>query len=776
MRLIGLRRIVVAGLAITCSLGAAPATPSYHVVERTVQKIRGDWAKPGAPAQPNAAGWNALFDATLQNLQAYGSASSENERLVTLNRLYQISNGLAAVSWPPAGELRESLREWLRPRVRLAWAGRRLVDRVNTLPAPPSPAVVENRQKWVRFVDNDLGQALKIYDSAATVAQRQNALRDVYAALDALRSRNTTSPWAPSIELQGAMNDLFNQPNFDVSVDKPTLYPVFAANLVTSGPVFRKGYWSQVTAGPWLGFGLLPSDDGIAFYNQQQLTSVTPITDFQRQVENNPQGKRAAKMYQFNAVQSDNAVLTITVLLRPSGISIYPSYNHNVNADISTTPQQRGGMARAIASLVGFNQPRITQMAYDNAIGQIRSQVVVEAQEEATERTQKEAAQRNATLAQYLVGGDRLAFRNILIEGLSLRSRPENALIGGTIRHATADSQVGASSPQPPELFRPESGVSADVHLSSVASNLARGFLQSDAAKQVENLMVVTSKIPPGAPPSEGVKVTRNVDYPTFLQAVQTAQAANDPKSVAIRVKRPTQPPDFGVDANGNLVALISDFQIDVPVPPDLAKGGGGRAIPPAKVFRIVAKQAEFAIGFKVEPQPDGGLRVNGKIDGFDPGPGARVLAINEDEAQATPLNAFASIFVLGGLRTKLAGQPIDAPIKNPQLQGFAIRSVSPLDPSGWIRVNLERVANAPVAAAPAADVAVPAPSGTATATGNPATPVPVAAPTAAAAVPSPATNPAPASAPATPPTPSPTPPAPPAVPAVPAPPATPGR
>lgn len=701
MRRSGLQRVVLMGWAVaaTVVMGAAPAAPSYNAVERTIGRIRGETSRAGSPAEPNAPGWNALFDATLASLRSYTTATDENERLAALNQLYQISNSLASVSWPPAAELRDSLREWLRPRVRLAWAERRLVRRVQGLPAAPDPAVQGNRERWIRFVDADLGNALKQYDGAASVAQRAAALREVYRALDALQRRNQAAPWSPSLELQAAMNDLFNQPNLDVSVDKNTLHPVFARNLVTSGPVYRKGYVSQVTAGPWLGFGLLPSDDGIAFYNQQSLTSVTPIWDFQRQVEQNPQGRRAAKMYQFNATQSDNSVLTITVVIRPSGLSIYPSYNHNVDADISTTPQEGGGFARAIASLVGFNQPRITEMTYAQAIPRIRSNVEVEAQEEANERTSREAAQQNSRLAQYLIGGDRATIRNILIEGLSLRSRPENALIGGKLEYRDADQQVGAYAPQPPELFRPDSGVSADLHLASIMANFSRGYLKSDAAQQVENLMVETRKVAPNTPPGEAVKVSRNVDYPTFLRAAQASQAANDPKVVALRVKRPRSAPEFGVDAKGNLVALVNDFQIDVPVPPQVTQNAGGRALPPAKVFRIVSPQAEFAIAFKISPQAEKEpLRLTGRIEGFDPGPNAKVYAINDDENQATPLNALAQIFVLGGFRTKLQGQPIDAPLSDVQLRGFAVRSVSSLDPSGWIRVNLERTSSSPAA------------------------------------------------------------------------------
>ena len=47
---------------------AAPAAPTYVGVERTIESIRQAWAKPGARLEPNADGWNALFDALLERL------------------------------------------------------------------------------------------------------------------------------------------------------------------------------------------------------------------------------------------------------------------------------------------------------------------------------------------------------------------------------------------------------------------------------------------------------------------------------------------------------------------------------------------------------------------------------------------------------------------------------------------------------------------------------------------------------------------------------------
>ena len=154
------------------------------------------------------------------------------------------------------------------------------------------------------------------YHGASTVAQRQEALKRVHDALRSLQTQNQERPRRPSSELQTAVNDLFNQPNLDITADVNIVQPVFDQNLVASGPVYRKGYWSQVTAGPKTGFGLLPSDDGIAFFNSQLLTSYTPITDFQNQIASETQGRKAAKLYEFSATSYDAAQLTIYTVLR----------------------------------------------------------------------------------------------------------------------------------------------------------------------------------------------------------------------------------------------------------------------------------------------------------------------------------------------------------------------------------------------------------------------------------------------------------------------------
>src|SRR5215210_5441886 len=139
-------KLSLAAWALGVALGAAPAAPSYVGVERTIERVRQEWKKAEARPQPHAEGWNAFFDAVLGELRAYAAAGDEDARLRSLGRLYQMSVTLEGVTWAPAGELRAALRTWLRPRVRLAWAERRLREAIGGLAPSPVSTVQDNRR------------------------------------------------------------------------------------------------------------------------------------------------------------------------------------------------------------------------------------------------------------------------------------------------------------------------------------------------------------------------------------------------------------------------------------------------------------------------------------------------------------------------------------------------------------------------------------------------------------------------------------------------------
>ncbi|MGO9599438.1 MAG: hypothetical protein ACLP7Q_15725 [Isosphaeraceae bacterium] len=691
------------GLKTAC--GAAPAPTSYAAVEKKIASVRESWARPDAPQVPNAPGWNALFDALLDDLRAYSQARDQADRLEPLNRIYQISSALAPVPWLPAMELREELRQWLRPRVRLAWAERRLDETLRNLPHSSDPAVNSNRQRWADFVGGELGQALAQYNAATTVAQRQEGLRKVHEALRSLQTNNGQRPWQPSWDLQAAFNDLFNQPNLDVTADLSVVAPVFDQNLVTSGPVYRKGYWSQVTAGPKTGFGLLPSDDGIAFYNSQMLTSVTPITDFQNQIASDPRGQRATKLYGFSATTCDYSQLTIYAVLRTSGLSLAPAYNHSIDAAVCSTPAAGGGFGRLIAGLIGMNQNKITQKVYEGAVGNFRQRIPQEALEEAQERIAGQAASRNAELGQYLIGSNMLAFQDFLISGLSLRSRPDAVYVGGLLQSREGDRQRGADAPQPSSLLAPGPGLTADLHLTSVLNSVADSLFRRPDVQTTENIMLLTKDVPPGTAPREGATIRRNVDFNSYSQAVDEAARANNPKVSAIRLMRPAQPPEFAADARGYLVVLFKDVQFEVPAPDKSTQAGSVIGVP-ARILRIKIPQLELAFSHQIESPTPGSHVLRAKLEDFWPSPSSQVLAITNDESKLTPLTRFSGALVISAMAARLRNLPLVANLDNLNLRGFSIQSASPLDPSGWMRLNLVRTA--PVYAAPVETAASP--------------------------------------------------------------------
>jgi hypothetical protein len=705
----GVKWLMVTG--ITVSLGwagreaagqAAPAAPTYVGVERTIESIQQAWARPGARPEPNADGWNSVFNTLLDQLRAYAQAGDDTDRLTALNRIYEISAALGTVAWPPAETLRAELREWLRPRVRLAWARRRLSETVTSLPPASDPDAQANRRRWVDFVENDLGGALRDYDAAGTVQQRQAALRRLHETLGSLDRQNQGQQsqgrtWPPSWELEAAMNDLFNRPNLDIAADVTTVAPIFEANLVNTGPVTRKGYTSMVTAGPKTGFGLIPLDGGIGFYNSQSMVSVTPIHDFQQQIEQDPQGQKAAKLYVFGATTYDWSNLTITATLTPEGLSLSPNSTHNINAAISSAPTTGHGLGRGIASLIGMDKDTITQKVYEGALPKFQQQIPQEAQEEALERISVEQAQRNADLrSKYLIGNDTAAVRDFLIRQLSLASRPDAIFVGGRFEWRGAPDQRGADMPQPPRLASTiEPGVTADLHLGSLLTSAASGLWQQDRVRSVQNLVIETKAVPPGAPPKDAVSVRENVSFADYVMAVDAARNAHDPRVQALRVVRPQQPPEFSTDARGFLVALVKDFQLDAPAP-DPQSGGNLLGVP-AKILRFKAPLVEVALSYDLDTSTPGSLRLKGKIQEFNPGTTGEVIAINDDENQGKPLTRFQSAIVMTALGGKIRSQHIDVSLDQLKLPGFAIRSVSPLDPSGWARINLVRTEVGPL-------------------------------------------------------------------------------
>jgi hypothetical protein len=646
------------------------------------------WDQAGATVPPSAPGWRAFFDALKGELATYAAATSANARLASLGRLHQLDLALWGIAWGPAGPVRSALDDWLAPRVRLAWAERKLTDFAEAHRAD-SPGSTEHSQLWKKFVDDDLGSALAAYEAARTVQARRAALKRLTGVLAALRQNNRSVSWVYSAELQAAIDGLYNQPNLDVSADVTSVSPFLSNNVVVSGPIYRNGYVSQVTAGPKTGFGLLPSDEGIAFYNSQMASTVTPITDFQNQLQQDQQGRRIAKIYHFTAQSYDTPNLTINAIIRPStGLSLSPAYAHSVGAAFDALPIQGKGLARGVLAIIGLNREKLIEKVGQQAQPRIAQGVVQGANEEAAERIPGAEAEQNAKLRRVLVGNNTAAIKDFRITELALRSRPGNALVSGKVGHSTLPNAIGADMPQPSSLVVPSSGVSADLHVGSVLSNVVAGLLASEEVRGVDNVMIVTKAVQPGLPAKEGITVGRNIDFATFLKNIDEAKAANNPQVTALRIKKPAVPPEFASDERGYLVILVKDFQMDVPSPPGMERGG--LMGPPSKVMRFLVPIAEFTLSYKVASNgssPPTELDV--KVEDFVPSGNSKVQTLFDDEAKPTTMGPFQANLALLAFKNKLMQVPIKAPLTTLNIPGFSLTQISPLDPSGWMRVVL---------------------------------------------------------------------------------------
>ena len=156
----------------------------------------------------------------------------------------------------------------------------------------------------------------------------------------------------------------------------------------------------------------------------------------------------------------------------------------------------------------------------------------------------------------------------------------------------------------------------------------------------------------------------------------------------ALRITRPQQPPEFSVDARGFLVALIHDLQIEVPAPEGEAERRAGRR--GRQDLPDQDPAGRVRLSYQVDTPPNA-LQLHAKVEDFNPGTNAEVLAITDDETKAIPLSRFSAALVIGAMGGRLRTQPIEFTLDQSTLPGFSIRSVSPLDPSGWLRVTLDR-------------------------------------------------------------------------------------
>ena len=250
-RIFDLSRAAIATLALlTASSFAAPATPSHQPIMVSIENVRAVWKDGKLPIDANIQAWETFFTALQSDLKLAASANAFADREAAYARLRQHDTALSVIAWAPAVNLRSTLSQWLTPRLQMVDTERQFRATLATVSPQTDPTGALCRDGWIKYVDTDLGAAIREYEKASTVSAKLQGLDRLRASLAALNASNISHPWAPSQLLQGAITQLYDQPNLDISADVSSVAPFLANNLITTGPVYRKGYVSQVTAGP----------------------------------------------------------------------------------------------------------------------------------------------------------------------------------------------------------------------------------------------------------------------------------------------------------------------------------------------------------------------------------------------------------------------------------------------------------------------------------------------------------------------------------------------
>jgi hypothetical protein len=662
------------------AFGQSTPPPSYSEIDAAIGQIEKQWQGLDTAASPDGSGWAGLFATLRGDLKAYATASDADSRVAALNRLHKTAASLDSTPWQAAAQLRDDLRYWLAPRITLAWAEYQTLAQ-NAKGTP-------ERERWTDYIEKTLRPAVGALEGARTADERAQAVDAIDEVIHTLQAKDSLPLNAKSDTLLAALSGLYLQPNLEITIDHSALSSfILPRGIVEAGPIFFKGQWSYVTPGPVQGIGFSPTADGIQVVVRQSLTSITPIRGFEQQMEAaDPRAQQATSMYHFAATSRDDAVLTMVALFRlGTGLQMAPGYEHAVNAAITTTPVPGAGMKRFIASLIGQGQRRITDKVYEQSITKMRDSVAANARELSTIRTTESAARLNAQIRPYILDGRTVGIDRMGVTDLRLFTAGDHATALGTLYSFDGPKLQRATFAQPRRLNSFQPGITADLHLPSVLANLVQGAYQNP---EVQNTTSIQIEATAGAPDAKNPPtITRNVDFPAYLQSVQSGVPEGKPATI-VRLMKPSRPPEFSVGTNGDLIVLVSDFQLDVPAPTQVAGGIAGS--PPASVYRLKSPLAKIGLGLYLDrSNPAVPPALKAKVTSINLEPNSSVLAIQQDEAAATALNPLMARVVTTAFGTRVVGQSFDLPISALNRPDISLIDISPLDPSGWFRLVL---------------------------------------------------------------------------------------
>lgn len=627
---------------ILVALATLTPTRSVRGDDQATQAVRSSWARllqrleaavarePDsfselptiAPDDPNLPAWRDSVARLIEQLDRQRDARTLSERLNALARLDRMAHELRSIVWSELDQPRRQLAIWLEPRVQLA----RAVVRLTQALQPPDPGAAPlafdpgHAASWNRFLETDLFRVWSLQETPPTIDPRIEGDERRRAALTQARLRVAQAAaliardledsvnqyaWPPAIALLEAWREAYYAQTIRIRADLDTTRPLFDQLLVRDGPIVRKGRVSYITAGPKLGYTLLPSPNAIAFANTQALTSVTPVLDFRDQVARDIRGRLLVSLYEPSMTTYDQSILTIFTAFSTNGLALDGRSQHCTDIAVGLQPQPCTGLRRAALAAIGFDAERIRSLIYQNAIGEVRRQVPIEAREERSERLAQQMAKRNANLRRFLVGDRRLRLDEALgvplgLDHLSPSTQSDFASITAQFRWGDP-LPLGTSWPLPADLRTNEPGLVVDLHAPSILNTLSQGVIDR-LRQRAPNRVLVNFDTLDLKEVNQPKTFTYDPDDNAWKQALEDwrrrIEAGADPKTapvgLTLLIDTPKTPPIVTVDAEGQLVLILRNLRLRIPPLDDFKRIAGDQA------EEVIVEAAQVTITFRL--------------------------------------------------------------------------------------------------------------------------------------------------------------------------------
>ena len=597
---------------------------------------------------------------------------------------------------PVAADVANALNQWISPRLQALRYGISVRD---TIARGDYWITDAHRQNYAELAV-PLVTALEDYEAAKTTAQRFEAREKIRDLIAQLQTRLQTTPWPDASAIIETIKSRWESPNLLLTVTAEGLRPLLDRGIVTPDPVFYKGRTSYVTPRERYGYGLIPSNDSIAFYIRQAMTSVTPVTDFEQQVQANRGGRVLTRAYALgNTIQNDS-LLTMSFAIRPSGVAMSPSYQNNVRPNLSVTPRQGGGLTRAFMGLAGMDRQAIADQIYSRSIGQIQSEAETSSLEQGQMRANEAAAQLNGAMMPYRRGPNAFSYRQFLVDRVLTRTEPTHVHAEARLAYEYPGFEtIGPIDVAPPLDPVDARYVTTAIHIPNLLENIASNYLAELASRGPTTIGFMPDQDGDGV-----LEIEINGDDLHFRSALEeNARIARKPEGAALEPGKPLAAislgdkkivPHFTVSDKGNLVMLLREVRVDI-ASPALTLMTGARF---GNAVRIDTPSAEVEIAFVQLPATaDLPERLALKVLTVTLDPKARIYSFEEPGKAPREVSTLRKIGLVSAATAVMTSRTIDLPLDALRLADqVRVVSLDPLGSLGWFQfvVDVEQVLN----------------------------------------------------------------------------------